>query len=381
MKQMQGVIVGVALGMAAAALAQTVQRQLDMRVNGQAVQAKALLVNNQTYVPLSVLGSLGVSGSVQNNVVLLSRASAADPPAAGTTQLAGQQANVGTSYTVGRANPLNFNLTAAEYRLEPITLRDVYSAQADQKLLVLRFAVQNPTPRDLPVGYAAFKITAVDDKDVNYEFDGYVAREGEFAEYDAALKPSQRVNLVAAWPVGANANIVKLLVERKGEDAPILRYDLRGKVKPLTSPFSLDGIAALAEVKAQTGIYYPLQRLAAKVESFAFTSEALDGRPPAEGRRYLTITTSVRNLSANQDIPISYRNFTVVLTDADGATQENPNYTVRASGGDRFESNLRPGAEARFRFYFEVGQDQALSQFGLREGEGRNFVFDLSQFR
>lgn len=383
MNRTQRIAIGVAVALTALVVAQTVQKQLQILVNGKASAAKALVVGNQTYVPITVLGDLGVQAKVQGNTVSLS-ATAATPPASsgtsGTTQLQGQAGEVGKAYTLGKDDKLNFTLTGVEYRLEPVTIRDVYSARGDQKLVQLKFTVQNPLSRDQSVSYNSFRLTLVDDRDVNYRVDSYASRQGENTSYETSLKPSQKVDLVMAWPVPAGTNIVKMLVER-GDNAPIVRYDLRGKIKPLAAPFSTNGYAALEQVPAQVNTVYPLKLLSGKVESFGFTTEALDGSPPEEGSRYFTALISVRNLTANQEVSINYATFKAILTDQDGASQESNNYLVRATSGAQFETQLKPGAEVRFRIYFQVAKDLPLASFTLRETDGRTYLFDLKGLR
>ncbi len=300
--KLKELIVGALLGISSIVLAQSVQKNLNVLINGQAAADKAIVINNTTYVPTRVLKTFGINTATQGNNLLLSNSSTA-----GTTQLAGNTGQIGTQYTLGRNKPLNFALTAAEYSIEPITLKNVYSAEQNQKLLVLRFTVQNPSKEDQQVRFNSFKITAVDDRDENYVFDSYFARAGEFTDYSVYLKPAQKVNLVAAWQVSARAKIVKLLIERTQEIAPIVRYDLRSNIKPLAAPFSNDGFTALPEVQALVGIFYPLKQLAARVESFAFTNEAIEGKTPSAGKRFLTATITVRNLTKNTDIDIYYK--------------------------------------------------------------------------
>ena len=68
------VFLGAALALAGVALAQTVQRSLNLMVAGKPASSKAIVVQNQTFVPLAVLGTLGVKSSLAGNTLTLSGA-------------------------------------------------------------------------------------------------------------------------------------------------------------------------------------------------------------------------------------------------------------------------------------------------------------------
>lgn len=53
------------------ALAQSVQRQLNLLINGQATTSKAIVVNGQNYVPVSALKDLGISATVSDGNINL----------------------------------------------------------------------------------------------------------------------------------------------------------------------------------------------------------------------------------------------------------------------------------------------------------------------
>jgi hypothetical protein len=402
-KELRGMVIGIGLTLGALALAQSVQRTLNVLVNGQPNADKAIVVNNTSYIPARVLRNFGVTVTAQGNNLLLngsSGGSSASNPvssgtvssnpgtgAAGTTQLAGTSGQLNTAYTIGKASPINFNLVSARYSLDPIniegTTNEVYSAESSEKLLVLRFVVQNPAPRDVPVNFGTFNLTAVDEKDVNHRFESYFARVGESDEFAANLKPSQRIELIAVRRIPANVRIVKLLVENRLENgAPIVRYDLSGKVTPLPAPYSTDGFSALPQVAAQIGQSYVLQNFSAKVEQIAFSNTPIEGRSADEGKRFLVATISVKNLTTRTSLDANWATILTGLEDADGGTRGNENYLVRPSNGEQFSAQVRPGAEVRFNAYYQVDNGLGLKTFTLREGQaGRVFTYDISNLR
>jgi hypothetical protein len=62
-------LVVLALGLV---IAQTVQRQLSLVINGKTNSAKAIVVNGQNYVPVSALRDLGINASVSGSTLTLS---------------------------------------------------------------------------------------------------------------------------------------------------------------------------------------------------------------------------------------------------------------------------------------------------------------------
>jgi hypothetical protein len=70
------------LALGGLALAQTVQRALEIVVNGQKSSAKAIVVQGKTYIPLDVMKSLGVNASVTGNSVSLGAQGGANQVAA-----------------------------------------------------------------------------------------------------------------------------------------------------------------------------------------------------------------------------------------------------------------------------------------------------------
>jgi hypothetical protein len=176
------------------------------------------------------------------------------------------------------------------------------------------------------------------------------------------LKPAQKVDVVAAWPVPANAKIPKLIVQRGNEDsAPVVRYDLSGKIKPLSAPFADPadpmGSTALELVAGQVGTYYPMGAMDVKLEGVVYNKDRIDNKTPAEGKRFLVATFAVRNGMANRELNYAYNNFGIELTDAEGTPTKFDGYLLHPACDEQATGALKPGAETRFRAYFELSED------------------------
>jgi hypothetical protein len=276
-------------------------------------------------------------------------------------------------------------LSSAEFTVVRQTLKDVYAPKFNEKLLLLRFTVQNPNKTDTNVFYDAFKLTVVDDKDRNVGFDCYWSRDGQTDELSMQLKPAQKVDVVAAWPVPANAKIPKLIVQRGNEDsAPVVRYDLSGKIKPLSAPFAdptdPTGSTAFEVISGQAGTYYPMGAMDVKFEGVSFGTDKLNNTSPAEGKRFLMATFSIKNGATNREISFDYGRFEIDLTNAKGDTVKFGDYLVKATRDERADGSLKPGAETRFRAYFELPNDLGGKTLTILEtsGPSRTYSFDVS---
>jgi Domain of unknown function (DUF4352) len=383
MKKRYAVIVVLALvGLALA------QATYTFTINGKLAKLDALEKSGKVYVEAqSFAKALGASvtfDAAKKSFVIVSSGSA-PTDLQGTSQLAGGEGAIGKTYSLGKTdNALNFTLTSAEYSLMPVTMgTTVYAPKANEKLLVLHYTVQNPQKRDVGISYSAFKITAVDAKDVNHVFDNYIARDGTNEKYDASLKPAQKVELYAAFAVPAAGPIPKLIVERN-DGSPVVRFDLRGKAKALVAPFAdpadTSGASALMEVPAQTGTFYPGLNLGIKLENVAFSTDKMDAKAPGEGKRYLIATFTIKNLLGTSANPVNFRysNFKIELRDAEGERQTFDGYLIKASRDEHAEGSLKPGEEYRFRVYFTLPSDLGAKTLTIAEGESRVYAFDVS---
>ena len=359
-------------------------------VNNKNTKLETLEKNGKVFVEVNAfaqsLGAKVAFDKAKRSFTITNGNAAASTPTQGTTQLAGGQGEIGKSYTLGKNSPINFTLKSAEFSVLRYTLGDLVAPKFNQKILVLRFTVQNPSKSDLNIYYGSLKFTAVDDKDQNVEFDGYWSRDGESSKLDIALKPAQKIEVYAVAAVPANAKIPKLIVQHGNETVPVVRYDLSGKVKPLTAPFAdpadSSGSTALEVVEAKAGTYYPMGALDVKLEGTAFSGEKIDGKTLAEGKRFLIATVSVKNAAIGRDINVNYGIFVIQLTDAEGSSIKFDGYIIKPSRDEKLDTELKPGSETKFRVYFELPNDLGGKTLSINEtgvvSQSRAYVFDVS---
>lgn len=310
-------------------------------------------------------------------------AAPAGPVVLGTKQLPGEFGKLGVTYTIGSYSPINFTLRSAEYRVDRFVVgANSWGKEEDQKLLVLHYTVHNPTKNDLPYYWAGLDFTAVDSQDVNHKFLQAAIRDGDAkrAPLNITLKPAQKLDVVTAIVLPAEGVAPKLIVQRE-TNAAVIRYDLRGKVKGIPAPYAdpedATGASALKRVPAPAGAYHPLGIFDVALESTAFTRDALNGKTPADGKRYFTATFKIKN-PTNLPAPYYWSTFEATLKDADGENVRYNQMLLKASRDEKASDTLEPGDEARVRVFFELPENLGAKSLWLREGKSRTMMFDVS---
>lgn len=315
---------------------------------------------------------------------------AAGPVVLGTTQLPGEFGKVGTTYTVGKQSPINFTLESVRYSPARFCAGpNTWAPNQEQKLMVLRFTLHNPLPREQYIGGGnGVKFTAVDATDVNHDTVGPILRAGVYNErnYYGNLKPAQKILLETAILVPANGETPKLIVERE-KGAPVIRYDLRGKAGKLPAPFAdpadATGATLLAEVPAEVGKPYPAGAFDVTVESVGFSGETLARLEPKPGEKFATVTVKLKNATQWKQ-RYYWPDWEATLRDADGEKVTAEQTLVKATRPDQANETLEPGEDVRVRFLFRVPKDSGAPQsLRLKEkllsgDKGRSLFFDLS---
>ncbi|MEO7718854.1 MAG: hypothetical protein ABIY70_21860 [Capsulimonas sp.] len=312
---------------------------------------------------------------------------AAGPIVLGTTQLAGDFGKVGTTYTIGKSTPINFTLKSAEYSVVPFTVGlNTWQPRGDEKLLVLRYTVHNPMPREQSYSWSDIRFTAVDAKDINHEFIQAVVREGDTQPLSISLKPAQKLDVVTAIVVPAMGVVPKLIVLRES-GAPVVRYALSGNVKPLPANVAdasdASGATARKEVPAQRDIFYATGVFDTRLDEVAYVDGPLLGRAPGENNRYITTIFTIKNRSQGTQRYV-WSDFLPDLRDADGESASYTQALLKATRDESTYGELAPGEEARIRFFFPLPKSVAGKTLKLSEGKqidarvARVFAFDLS---
>ena len=303
------------------------------------------------------------------------------PIVLGTKQLPGDFGQVGITYTIGQLDPTNFTLLSAEYHADRFVVSDnAWGLDAGEKVLVLNYTVQNPTKDDQECYWGSLRFTAVDSRDVNHTDIQTVIRTGDPSDsINLSLKPAQKLNLTTAIVVPANGVIPKLIVSRE-EEAAVIRYDLRGKVKPIPAPFAdpadPTGATARKEVPAVAGAIHPIGLFDARLEETGYTTQTLNDTEPEEGHRFFTAIFTIKNTTQTERA-YYWGTFEPMLRDADGEKVDYNQTMLKASRDEAASGDLAPGEEARVRFFFSMPEGVAAKSVSLKESDSRSVVFDV----
>lgn len=272
-------------------------------------------------------------------------------PTLGTVQLPGDNGQVNTAYSMGnKGDELNFTLDTAEFADRAQFADGTTFPTADQKLLLLTFTVQNPQKRDMYLTWNTFKFTVVSPEDQNQEFGGYLYHPTQRTRYESTLKPAQKVKATIAIPIHAVGPVNKLMV-RRGK-APILRYDLRGKVKPLTGPFATnEGIDIAKEGAGALNTPVALGQLDWTFESVEAVDGPIGNYKAREGEKVYIVTATAKN-SGLMKFNVTWNTLRPTMKDADGEPFEWKQDFVGMNSNKTISTELEPNDSIRAKFVF-----------------------------
>ncbi|HJP83126.1 MAG TPA: hypothetical protein VJ835_06425, partial [Fimbriimonadaceae bacterium] len=159
-------------------------------------------------------------------------------------QMPGDNGKVAIPYQMGKkGDELVFTLEKVEFVSRVLTKDREQFPEDGKRLLVVTYAVQNPSAVDRQFFAQSFSFTVVSPDDENFVTDGMtgspiVAYHPDRRDrLSLALKPAQKVRAFAVIQIHPKGPVNKLIIQR-GKGTPVLRYDLKDKVKPLAGAFS-----------------------------------------------------------------------------------------------------------------------------------------------
>jgi len=306
-----------------------------------------------------------------------------------TGQRPGVTGKFGTVYTLGKEAPVYFILKSAEFTTVRIHIGTAdFAPGKEEKLLVIHFSVQNPGKEELPVNWATLHFTVVDAENENHEYIEAVGVEGKGTAADIALKPAQKVDLYTAFFVPAKGQVPKLIVLPHEEEAPVVRYDLRGKVTPLAAPFAdpedKTGSTALADIQGTIGVWYPVGCYDVRCDKAEYSTAPIAEEELPEDSRCLLIYLTLKNKTAGErDVGWAVLAISVVLADGGEATWNEQLYL--ANSWRAVDVTLKPGQELAVKYAFTLPSDVPAQSVRFWEEDlpsisdttSREFVYDL----
>ncbi|MHB0935048.1 MAG: DUF4352 domain-containing protein [Armatimonadota bacterium] len=354
-------------------------------INGKTVTVPTIEQNGKAFLDIvalmKLLGGTATYDAKTHKVVISTTPPAPKPAAPGTVQLAGDNGRFGNVYSIRKEGPLYFILKSAEFTTSQVLIGDTLVVpNAEEKLLVLHFSVQNPEKNEQFVRGDSLRFTVVDAMNVNHEAYGEWGDAASKSVLALSLKPAQKIDAYAVITVPAKGTVPKLLVLPGYEgNGPILRYDLRGQIAglpaPIADPADPTGATALEMVPGKVGVAYPYASFDVTVEGFSYSTTPLEGEELEEGARYLFITVLMHN-KTTQDVYTRSDTFNPVLTDTDGAELTYKELYL-ASSNRAIAQHTRKGQQMRVRLCFEVPPGSTPAKLALKEGWSRAYEFEI----
>ena len=222
--------------------------------------------------------------------------------------MAGGVGLFGTTYTIANSGGYIYNMTikSAEYSIERFNLspESAIIPKADEKLLILHLAIQNPKKDDSYISGSAVSFSTVGLDDITRNTCSPLRRASAKAELNDTLKPGQKFpeDILVALTVPAVGQVPKLILNmgRLGTSDSVIRFAL-GKgsnvVKPLPAPYAdptdTAGATALAVAPAKIGVSYATGHNDIDVTSIAYVPGPIGEQAAGDGNQFLVATMIV----------------------------------------------------------------------------------------
>ncbi len=303
------------------------------------------------------------------------------PGILGTTQLAGDNGQVGTTYTIGPKNSqLNLTLESAQFALRYPTAMDgigTIVAEPGKRVLVLTFTVQNPLKKEQLLSYDSFHFTVVSPDDQNFDYTGNPIHPERKNNGETMLKPAQKARFIIPVVIHPKGPVNKLMIQRF-DATPVLRYDLRSKVKPLTGVFAGDaGETVLDEGAAKFGESFEIGPFDVTVEAPAAldVKELLETRADDNSILY-ALNMTVKNPTLSKHI-LETGTFLLTAKNADGEKIEINAGLFSASAPRNITGEMEPGQVMRVRLVGPLPKDFKPTEMGFQLTAGRKISFKM----
>jgi hypothetical protein len=259
---------------------------------------------------------------------------------------------------------------------------------ADEKLVIVHYTLQNPNPSDVPVDGQTVSFAAFD-SDKNGHSDLPEAQyEGTDNLVADVLKGKDSANFVKVIHVPAYGAVVALTVTPTPAGVDTLRFDLAGHVSKLPAPYAYPkdatGMTAAEPIPARIGVAYPLGDCDITLVKAEYTHEALLSYngvfPPEDGDHYALFTFDITcQHSTGMNFNTQNLNPTLTTTDGDSIDPAGAPLLKADDDGAPFDTNLSYGVTARFRIYFPVAKSDSLASLTIQATEtSHRFSYDLS---
>ncbi len=299
----------------------------------------------------------------------------------GTVQMAGDNGKLGVTYTIGKGSEaVNFTARHAEYVTRVVLRDEVYTANEDEKLLVLHYTAHNPNARENDFNWSTLHFTAVDSQNVNREGVGLAGKDGTAEKYDIRLKPAQKIEVFTVFRLPADVSVPKIIVQH-GDDLPVLRLylaaqEIQGVPSAFADPQDVNAAIVRADVPAEMNIFYPLCYFDVKVINAIYLTGNLGTLEPEEGTQFYVVTLVIKNATfQKQSLDWAILDSKLKTTDGENVPRES---LLMLKRSESIDGELEPGEESIARFYYQIPKDTEVASVSIWEGEkGRRLVYTV----
>ena len=288
-----------------------------------------------------------------------------------TKPLAGTVGTIGVPARVGK---FQFVLTGASFATR-VDHTDTAIADKGKKFLVLRYTLQNPGTQELGLDWAQVRFTVVGADNANHENAELVLNPETMSPLNLQLKPAQKVPCVTFVEVPATDPVPKLIVQN--ESAPVVRYDLKGKIKKFTGLFAApDGVTALDAGVAKLAQKVDLGYFDFVVEKVEESAAALGEVAPEDGKKLVVVQVAFTN-PGKMARSLDWSVYALSMKDANNEPVDFLQTLLRAVGNTVLTAEVNPGETVRGRLIFSAAKEARPDSLAFAYGEGRSAVVSL----
>ena len=312
--------------------------------------------------------------------------------AIGTAQLPGEWCEFGKAYTLGNrkdGNAINLTLKSAEYTIGQFRIANrSFWPKIGEKLLILHYTLHNPLPKEQRVDSTTISWTAVDAKseNKNQEYRGAAVDDKNQNLFDQTLKPAQKIEVYTIIRVDAYGPVPKLMAARCGVPSPVARYNMAGKIKPLTAPYAdpsdKTGATVAKVILGVIGTSYITGAHVTKIEKVEFINPPFDNEGYKKDEVYVVVTVECANMEGGGGYGGSVAPTSgMKLKDVDDVTYTWLNRPMPPSSTRRFTPSAERGETFKYRLPFSVPRGIGLKSLTLKEWSGNLIEIDLSAYK
>jgi len=278
-----------------------------------------------------------------------------------TTRGGGFVAAPGVAYPVtGSVSRFVFRLDEATYAVRHVTPDQFAFASLGHKLLILKYTLKNAESHALDYTAGAVRVQVLGMQNETYTGANAALR---FLDGPRSLKPGEAVTETVVLEIPGALATPRLVARIGGAE---LKYDLTGRVKPLSGPFAgANGSVSVDEHEAAKGQKTPLGAFDLKLVSIESTREAPEpSLQLGTGEQFAIATVELTN-ATRQPQAVSYASVTPEMTAADGTKVEWTRMFLGNKAGDPLRENLGGRRTIVGRFVFKVKSGQRPAELRL----------------